>query len=145
MGIQGLLKAVRGALKEKHISQFAGKSIAVDGYSWIHKSLYGSCFPEELQSLKWMNYSLRLIDMLLTFKIIVYMVFDGSNLPQKMETDDERAAARLSAYQKGLDLMSSGDKNGARMVNKNLVSIFIILYFSASPIVLMSPRRWQDS
>ena len=40
MGINGLLKSLESIKKQKHISEFKGKRIAVDGYCWLHKSIY---------------------------------------------------------------------------------------------------------
>lgn len=40
MGINGLLKSLESIKTQKHISDYKGKRIAIDGYCWLHKSLY---------------------------------------------------------------------------------------------------------
>ena len=40
MGINGLLKSLDSIKEQKHISNYKGKKIAIDGYCWLHKSLY---------------------------------------------------------------------------------------------------------
>lgn len=41
MGIQGLLPLLKPIHKEVHLSQFAGQTIGVDTYCWLHKGAYG--------------------------------------------------------------------------------------------------------
>jgi len=45
MGISGLLPILKPIHKHKHLSEFAGKTIAVDAYGWLHKGVY-ACAPE---------------------------------------------------------------------------------------------------
>jgi len=45
MGISGLLPLLKPIHKNKHLSEFAGKTVAVDAYVWLHKGVY-ACAPE---------------------------------------------------------------------------------------------------
>ena len=45
MGISGLLPLLKSIHKNKHLSEFAGKTVAVDAYVWLHKGVY-ACAPE---------------------------------------------------------------------------------------------------
>jgi exonuclease-1 len=40
MGITGLLKSLETISNKKHLSDYKGKRIAVDGYCWLHKAIY---------------------------------------------------------------------------------------------------------
>ena len=40
MGINGLLRCTKSVGKKKHISDYRNKTVAVDGYSWLHKAIY---------------------------------------------------------------------------------------------------------
>lgn len=40
MGITGLLQFLKGITEEKNLSQYKNLRIAVDGYCWLHKSVY---------------------------------------------------------------------------------------------------------
>ena len=42
MGINNLLTFLRSIEQKKHITDFKGKTVAVDGYCWIHKAIYTS-------------------------------------------------------------------------------------------------------
>lgn len=43
MGISGLLPLLRSITRRIHLDQFAGQSVAVDAYSWLHRGVYGAC------------------------------------------------------------------------------------------------------
>jgi hypothetical protein len=42
MGITGLLPLLKPIHNQTHVKEFAGKTIAVDGYVWLHRAAY-SC------------------------------------------------------------------------------------------------------
>ncbi len=44
MGIQGLLQALKYIQQRKHISQYKGEKVAVDGYCWLHKGVYACAY-----------------------------------------------------------------------------------------------------
>jgi len=39
MGISGLLPALKSIQVTKHLSEFAGQTLAVDGYVWLHRGI----------------------------------------------------------------------------------------------------------
>ena len=41
MGIQSLLKVLDPALQPCRIEQFKGKTLAIDGYTWLHRGYGG--------------------------------------------------------------------------------------------------------
>ena len=45
MGISGLLPLLKSVQKPTHLSELAGKTIAVDAYVWLHRGAY-SCATE---------------------------------------------------------------------------------------------------
>src|SRR5688572_7930512 len=45
MGISGLLPALKSIQKTRHLSEYKGKTIAVDAYVWLHKGVY-ACATE---------------------------------------------------------------------------------------------------
>ena len=55
MGITGLLPVLKSITNGKHVSSYAGKKVAIDAYSWLHKGAY-SCSRELCEGLpttKW--------------------------------------------------------------------------------------------
>lgn len=45
MGITGLLPALKAIHKTKHISEYSGKTVAVDAYAWLHRGVH-ACATE---------------------------------------------------------------------------------------------------
>lgn len=118
MGIQGLLQAVKPVIQNSHISQFKRKKVAVDGYCWLHKAVYGCCVElcrgDPQATMKWINYCLQYIHMLLHHEIHVVMVFDGDSLPAKQHTELDRRKARADNLTKAQEYERQGDMFNAR-------------------------------
>jgi exonuclease-1 len=41
MGISGLLPLLKSIQRQRHLSEFAGQTVAVDAYVWLHRGAYG--------------------------------------------------------------------------------------------------------
>ena len=50
MGINGLLPVLKSITRPGHVSQYAGKRVAIDAYSWLHKGAY-ACAKELCEGL----------------------------------------------------------------------------------------------
>lgn len=125
MGIQGLLPLLKPVMTPCHISSFRRQRVAVDGYAWLHRSAY-SCTQElalKESSSKWINFCIRLLDMLLEHDIHVVLVFDGANLPAKSKTDANRHSSRVSNLQQALEHHQQGNAAQARSHFARSVSI----------------------
>lgn len=48
MGIQGLLPLLKAIQRPAHIREYAGCTLAVDSYCWLHKGVYG-CSKEIIE------------------------------------------------------------------------------------------------
>ena len=152
MGIQGLLPALKPITKLGSIAEFRGQRVAVDTYCWLHRAVYGSCvemFKTVLTSydpstnsyafddgssggkgcdlvcrnLKWIQYILQYIDMLLAHNISVHLVFDGNNLPAKQKTEHERQASREECLKKGMQKLREGADHEARQFLSRAIDI----------------------
>ena len=97
MGINGLLPALKPAVRRTHVSAYAGTVVAVDAYSWLHRGSY--CCARELcegrYTAKFVSYCLARADMLRANGCEPYFVFDGARPPLKR---DEEAARRHSRH-----------------------------------------------
>ena len=125
MGIGGLLPLLKPVTRDRHISHYAGKRLAVDGYAWLHRASYGCCLQLAMGEVTtaWIVYILSMIDMLLAFDITVHMVFDGDELPAKKVTEEGRAASRAANMTAGLEAMNKGDHVNARVFFSKAVDI----------------------
>ena len=112
MGITRLLPLLEPVTRDSNVSSYRNKTVAIDGYAWLHKAVYGCCIElaTGLESDKWISYCLNLIDMLLRNGITVHMVFDGANLPSKQITETLRASTRAAKLEKGLEMLKTDKK-----------------------------------
>lgn len=143
MGIQGLLPLLRSIEEDVHVSAYegagararakgaapaqpapAGKRVAIDGYSWLHKGVYTCALDLCLgnKTDRFVNYFLHKvcvwpraparraqlsnprapqIRMLRHFKVTPLVVFDGARLPSKAATEAERRASREENMRQG--------------------------------------------
>ena len=71
MGISNLLRALESIQINRHLSYYKGMKMAVDGYCWLHKSVYSMTNEifENPNSKKYLAYLIRRLDQLLKFNI----------------------------------------------------------------------------
>lgn len=107
------------------LSDLSGKILAVDGFSWLHKSVF-TC-PEELSSgkatQKYISFFEKRIRILQSLGIQIYMVFDGNSLDAKKGTNDKRRDDRLKSRVKAEELQKAGQIMKARDQFARSVSI----------------------
>ncbi|XP_068597714.1 exonuclease 1 [Brachionichthys hirsutus] len=116
MGIPGLLQFLKDAAEPVHVKKYKGQTVAVDTYCWLHKGAF-SCAEklakgEPTDQYVW--YCMKLVDMLLTFRVKPILVFDGRNLPSKQAVEKARRDRRESNLQKGRQLLREGKLSEAR-------------------------------
>ena len=125
MGIVGLLKAIKDTGASKHISDYAGQTVAIDGYSWLHKGVY--CCAEELvtgvPTRRHVKYFLDRCELLLRSGVTPYVVFDGDALGSKGGKEIERAASRAKSLRAAKELVARGDRDGARALYVKAVDV----------------------
>ncbi|KAG9392420.1 Exonuclease 1 EXO1 [Carpediemonas membranifera] len=100
MGIKGLLQTFKSITEDHtHISKFAGKRAAIDGYCWLHR--FAVACAEDLCQGKpcnaWINGFIGRVRMLQDANITPIIVFDGGPLPSKSGTEEDRAQRRQEA------------------------------------------------
>ena len=86
MGISGLLPMLKPACKPSHVSQFRGKTFAIDVYCFLHKGAFG-CAEQLVQGKPtdgYVKYVMKYVSLLLNYDIKPILVFDGRNLPSKV-------------------------------------------------------------
>ena len=137
MGITGLLKELKPVTEKRNIKEYRNRRIAIDGYAWLHKAVFGCCveLATGVESTKWISYCLRLVDMLLDNEILVHMVFDGANLPAKDGVEKVRAESRKKALESGLKLLSSDNKSDRDLARRHLVGAVDVTPFMAGQLI----------
>ncbi|KAH9852283.1 PIN domain-like protein [Lenzites betulinus] len=116
MGISGLLPLLKDIQTNKHLSEFRGQTLAVDGYVWLHRGSYG-CAPELVtgkRTTKYVEYAMHRVRLLRHHGIQPYLVFDGGPLPAKQATESERKQRREENLSRANALAAQGKHTQAR-------------------------------
>lgn len=125
MGIQGLLPLLKDIQKSVHVSSYAGKTLGVDAYVWLHRGAYG-CAREIVlgdPTPRYIAHALSRIRMLQHFGVKPYLVFDGDKLPAKSGTEDDREQRRSDNLRRAKELEQQGNLQQARDVYAKCVDI----------------------
>ncbi|KAI7514553.1 PIN domain-like protein [Hortaea werneckii] len=125
MGIQGLLPLLKSIHKPTHLRNFAGQTLGVDAYGWLHRGTV-SCAIELAQgkpTRKHIEFTLSRVRMLIHFGVKPYLVFDGDYLPSKASTESERATRRKESKKMGLELLRMGRVSQAHLELQKSVDV----------------------
>ncbi|ODQ64902.1 PIN domain-like protein [Nadsonia fulvescens var. elongata DSM 6958] len=125
MGIQGLLPLLKSIQKSASVSQFEGKSVAVDGYAWLHKGAINCAMELALDkpTVKYIDYVIRRVQMLRFHNVEPYIVLDGDYLPSKEKTETQRSQSRAASREAALKLFRAGNEREARAYFQKCIDI----------------------
>ena len=117
MGITRLLPCLKSIMRGIRLDELRGRRVAVDAYIWLHKAAYG-CATEICQNIptdkclpffflltprslflrndhninRYVDYCMRMVNMMIRLGVIPVLVFDGASLPAKSQKVAERRA-----------------------------------------------------
>jgi len=102
-----LLKSIH---KPTHLRSFAGQTLGVDAYGWLHRGTIACAIElaQQKPTRKHIEFTLNRVRMLIHFGVKPFLVFDGDYLPSKEHTEKERAARRKESQRMGLELLRMG-------------------------------------
>ncbi|KAL0235372.1 hypothetical protein GEMRC1_001954 [Eukaryota sp. GEM-RC1] len=125
MGIAGLLQYLSTSLVTKHISSYAHKTLAIDGYYLLHRASYCCSKPLVLgePTSNYLVHCLKFLSSLLNSNIKPFLVFDGRSLPSKDATDLNRRKTRQIAKDQAIELLQAGDSQAANRIFPRAVSV----------------------
>ncbi|KAK1917225.1 hypothetical protein P3342_012070 [Pyrenophora teres f. teres] len=110
MGISGLLPLLKSVQKPCNLKKYAGQTIGVDTYGWLHRGTAACAIDLALDkpTTKYVDFVMNRVRMLIHFGITPYLVFDGDNLPSKAGTEKDRRERRKEGKRLGLELLKVG-------------------------------------
>ncbi|KAL8784165.1 MAG: hypothetical protein Q9213_004140 [Squamulea squamosa] len=125
MGISGLLPLLKSIHKPCNLKKFAGQTIGVDAYGWLHRGTVACAIDLALgkPTTKFVEFSMNRVRMLIHFGVTPYIVFDGDYLPNKAATENERAAKREESRKLGLELYRLGKISQAQLELQKAVDV----------------------
>ncbi|KAF3047642.1 Rad2 nuclease [Didymella heteroderae] len=125
MGISGLLPLLKSIHKPCSLKKFAGQTIGVDAYGWLHRGTAACAIDLALEkpTTKYIDFCMNRVRMLLHFGITPYLIFDGDNLPSKAGTEKERRERRKEGKRLGLELLKVGKTSQAQLELQKAVDV----------------------
>ena len=125
MGIDGLLVQLKPVLRTHHISEFEGKTVAVDAMSWLYRGCYSCAYEicKKIPTKAYLQYSYRMIDMLRRHGIKPIIIVDGRSLLAKERTQNLRNAQKQRAKETADRLMQEGDEAEARKLYSRCIKV----------------------
>ena len=106
-GLLGLLKSIQ---KPCTLKKFAGQTVGIDAYGWLHRGTVACAIELALDrpTSKYIDFAVNKVRMLLDFGVTPYLVFDGDALPSKAGTNAARRKRRDESKALGLELYKDG-------------------------------------
>jgi len=125
MGVSGLLPLLKSIHKHTTLKAYAGQTLGVDGFGWLHRGAIAcaSNLALDKPTTQYVSFVVNKVRMLLDFGITPYLVFDGDALPSKAGTNMKRRSERVAAKELGLSLLRSGKKEQAFQEFQKAVTI----------------------
>ncbi|KAF1365216.1 exonuclease-like protein [Lizonia empirigonia] len=125
MGISGLLPLLKSIHKPCNLKKFAGKTIGVDAYGWLHRGTAACAIDLALDkpTTKHIDFCMNRVRMLIHFGITPYLIFDGDNLPSKAGTEKDRRERRKEGKRLGLELLRVGKTSQAQLELQKAVDV----------------------
>ncbi|KAL8744848.1 MAG: hypothetical protein Q9190_002945 [Brigantiaea leucoxantha] len=125
MGISGLLPLLKSIQKPSNLKKFAGNTVGVDAYGWLHRGAVACAVDLALEkpTTKFVDFSMHRVRMLIHFGVIPYIVFDGDFLPSKAATEVERSRKREESKRVGLELYRLGKPSQAHLELQKAVDV----------------------
>ena len=118
MGIPKLLKILSDVTTRKPLSTYRGKRAGVDGYTWLHRSLYcigDGILQNPIDISRCINFFIKKLQLLLKNQITPIIIFDGDKLPMKNTEEDKRETRRNYFLKASEDLLKLNNKAKSEM------------------------------
>ncbi|KAI1624975.1 exonuclease 1 [Exophiala viscosa] len=125
MGIKGLLPLLKSIQKPCNLKKFAGQTLGVDAYGWLHRGVVGCAFALALDkpTSVHIDFVLSRVRMLLDFGVTPYLIFDGDNLPSKAGTNAARRKRREESKALALELQKAGKTSQAQQEFQKAIDV----------------------
>ena len=94
MGIKDLLSLYKTLLTKQKLSNFRGKTCAIDMMVWLYKGMYAMNYNPKAKDI-YLNYPLKMLTLLKENNINCIAVFDGNLLPAKIKDFQERKSPNI--------------------------------------------------
>ena len=116
MGIRDLLSLYKSLLTKQNISNFRGKTCAIDMMVWLYKGMYAMNNNPNIKDI-YLNFPLKMLTLLKENNINCIAVFDGNLLPAKIKEVQERINSKIAN-----EILASKLREEGNIVKSNVVN-----------------------
>jgi len=116
MGIPNLLRLLRSITTRQPLSSYKGKKAGIDGYTWLHRSLYcigDGILKNPIDISRCINFFTKKLQLLLKNEITPIFIFDGDKLPMKNIEEDKREIKRKEYLKESENMLKMNNIYGA--------------------------------
>ncbi|EHN00253.1 Exo1p [Saccharomyces cerevisiae x Saccharomyces kudriavzevii VIN7] len=115
MGIQGLLPQLKSIQNPVSLRRYEGEVLAIDGYAWLHRAACSCAYELAMgkPTDKYLQFFIKRLSLLKTFKVEPYLVFDGDAIPVKKSTEFKRRDKRQENKAIAERLWACGERKNA--------------------------------
>lgn len=129
MGIDGFHQYTKHYLERRHIQQYERQRVGIDASGWLHRGGVHYAWDIYMKQQPWKNitgaqapwveFPIRMLNMLLSHDIEPVFVFDGCQSPAKAPTRAMRSAKKERARERAMEFQSQGrQQDAARMMQQ---------------------------
>ena len=139
MGIPNLLRILRNITTRQTLSTYRGKRAGIDGYTWLHRSLYcigDGILKDPIDISRCLNFFIKKLQLLIKNQITPIFIFDGDKLPMKNDEEDKREIKRKEFEKESENLLRMNNIYGA--INKKIESFDVTPEFAFEFIKILN-------
>ena len=122
MGIKDLLSLYKSLLTKQNLSNFRGKTCAIDMMVWLYKGMYAMNNNPNVRDI-YLNFPLKMLTLLKENNINCIAVFDGNLLPAKIKEVQERISCKIANEILANKLREEGDIIKSNVVNNRSLNV----------------------
>jgi exonuclease-1 len=115
MGIRDLLTLYKTLLTKENLSNFRGKTCAIDMMVWLYKGMYAVNNNPNIKDI-YINFPLKMLTLLKENGINCICIFDGNLLPAKLKEIQERINCKIAN-----EILASKLREEGNIVQSNVV------------------------
>ena len=122
MGIKDLLSLYKSLLTKQNLSNFRGKTCAIDMMVWLYKGMYAMNNNPNVKDI-YLNFPLKMLTLLKENNINCICIFDGNLLPAKLKEVQERMTSKIANEILASKLREEGDIVKSNVVNNRSLNV----------------------
>ena len=122
MGIRDLLSLYKSLITKENLSNFRGKTCAIDIMVWLYKGMYAMNNNPNVKDI-YLNFPLKMLSLLKENGIKCIAVFDGNLLPAKLKEIQERINVKIANEILASKLREEGDIFKSNVVNNRTLNV----------------------